>query len=356
MLDYTKGNLLESRTDALVNTVNEVGVMGKGIALMFKERFPEASKAYIDACKDGLIKVGHVYAVPSQQLFPKWIIHFPTKKHWRHSSKLEWIRDGLIDLVRTVSPLGIKSIAIPPLGCGNGGLNWDEVKPLIEEAFTLLPRVDVLVYEPTSQYFNRPKRQGECSFTPARALITAMVGEYLSSGLDCTLLEVQKLAYFLDNSIREIGLEDPLSLDFGANRYGPYTDKLRHLLNAMDGVYLHSAKRINDASPYDHIWVNPPEQHAAREYLASTCAQYLEAIDRASNAISGFESPLGLELLSTIHWLLSKMQVQPTLAGLRNGISRWPGGSGSAARKSKLFDDRIIEMALDKINSFALAV
>jgi len=349
MLDYIKGNLLESRSDALVNTVNEVGVMGKGIALMFKERFPESSKAYSDACKDGLVKVGKVYATPSQQLFPKWIIHFPTKKHWRNPSKIEWIRDGLVDLARTVSQLGIRSIAIPPLGCGNGGLDWDAVKPLIEEAFTMLPRVDVFVYEPTSRYFNKPKQQRPRGLTTARALITVMIGDYLSSGLDCTMLEVQKLSYFLDDCIRHLGLEDPLSLEFVANRYGPYADKLRHLLNTLDGSYLHSAKRINDASPYDYIWVNSPELEEARNYLKANHTPYLAAADLATNSISGFESPLGLELLSTVHWLVYKAKLSPTLSSVKAGISRWPGGVDSASRKSKIFDDRLVEMALDKL-------
>jgi hypothetical protein len=163
------------------------------------------------------------------------------------------------------------------------------------------------------------------------------------------MLEVQKLSYFLDDCIRHLGLEDPLSLEFVANRYGPYADKLRHLLNTLDGSYLHSAKRINDASPYDYIWVNSPELEEARNYLKANHTPYLAAADLATDSISGFESPLGLELLSTVHWLVYKAKLSPTLSSVKAGISRWPGGVDSASRKSKIFDDRLVEMALDKL-------
>jgi len=148
MLRYTQGNLLDASAEALVNTVNEVGVMGKGIALMFRERFPENARVYFEASQAGQVRVGRVLATPAGELFPKWIIHFPTKKHWRNPSGLEWVREGLVDLVRVVKELEIRSIALPPLGCTNGGLAWEQVRPLIEAAAAELPDVDVIVYEP----------------------------------------------------------------------------------------------------------------------------------------------------------------------------------------------------------------
>ena len=129
MTRYTEGNLLEAEAEAFVNTVNEVGVMGKGVALMFSEKFPTMSRQYQHAAKKGQIHVGQMYVTEVDALFgPRWIIHFPTKKHWRHPSKLAWIRDGLRDLVRVIHEHGIASVALPPLGCGNGGLDWDVVR------------------------------------------------------------------------------------------------------------------------------------------------------------------------------------------------------------------------------------
>ncbi|HVQ74452.1 MAG TPA: macro domain-containing protein [Candidatus Binatia bacterium] len=151
MIRYTHGNLLDAQAEALVNTVNEVGVMGKGVALMFREAFPECAKAYQEASARGEVRVGRVFVTRNHSLVgPRWVLHFPTKKHWRQPSRLEWIRDGLRDLIRVVRENGIRSLALPPLGCGNGGLEWSRVRPAIEAALSELPDVDVLVYEPAS--------------------------------------------------------------------------------------------------------------------------------------------------------------------------------------------------------------
>ena len=144
---FTQGNLLEARVDAVVNTVNTVGVMGKGIALMFKERFPENYKAYAAACEAGDVRIGEMFVTAGVELDgPRWIINFPTKKHWRDPSKLEWVRSGLAALKEVIRDRQIKSIAIPPLGCGNGGLDWPIVRALIEDALGGLNEVEILVY------------------------------------------------------------------------------------------------------------------------------------------------------------------------------------------------------------------
>ena len=169
MIKFTQGNILEASTDALINTVNEVGVMGKGIALMFREAFPENSRAYEAACKAGDMHVGTMFVVKERDLTgERWIINFPTKKHWRNPSKLEWIREGLKDLVRVVREKRIRSVAVPPLGCGNGGLEWNQVRREIEAALGELDDVEIVVYEPTTTYQNAPKREGVQSLTPAR--------------------------------------------------------------------------------------------------------------------------------------------------------------------------------------------
>lgn len=351
MLEFTKGNLLDAHAEALVNTVNEVGVMGKGIALMFRERFPAASDAYVKASKAGEVKVGRVLVTPSEELFPKWIIHFPTKKHWRHRSRLAWVRSGLRDLARAVQELRIRSIAVPPLGCGNGGLDWGDVRPLIEEAFAPLGGVEVLVYEPTAAYQNKPKTSGVAALTPARALIAELVRRYASLGLDCTMLEVQKLAYFLQDSIARQGLRDPLDLRFGAHRYGPYADRLRHLLNSLDGSYLHSAKRINDATPYDQVWFDSSKRDVVEQFLRTDAEKYAGALDATEALIDGFESPLGLELLSTVHWLVTRMHVEASVGALRDNLAQWPGGKEAGERKLAIFDDRLLGLALDRLGS-----
>ena len=236
MIRYTKGNLLDAPAEALVNTVNEVGVMGKGIALMFREAFPASAQVYEEACERGDVKVGAMLVTHNDRLMgPKWIIHFPTKKHWRNPSQLQWIRDGLQDLVRVVREHGISSIAVPPLGCGNGGLNWVDVRQEIESALSAIDGIDVLVFEPTTDYMAAPKPRGVEELTPARALVAELVRRYSVLGLECTNLEVQKLAWFLQRALVRLGAPNPLKLKFAADKYGPYADGLRHLLNALDG-------------------------------------------------------------------------------------------------------------------------
>ena len=179
MITYTQGNLLDAPAEALVNTVNAVGVMGRGVALMFKEAFPENFRAYEAACKRNEVKTGHVFATERHQLIgPKWIINFPTKQHWRNPSKIEWIEQGLEDLKRFIVAHKIRSIALPPLGTGNGGLDWSDVKPRIERALGSLQDVDVVVFEPTSKYQNVAKRTGVEKLTPSRALVAELVRRY----------------------------------------------------------------------------------------------------------------------------------------------------------------------------------
>jgi O-acetyl-ADP-ribose deacetylase (regulator of RNase III) len=151
MIRFTHGNLLESDAEAVVNTVNELGVMGKGVALLIRDAFPASAKAYIEASRRGEVRVGRMFLTPANDLLgPKWIIHFPTKKDWRHPSRMEWVRDGLQDLVHVVRENAIRSVALPALGCGAGGLEWTRVRREIELALGGLNDVDVIVYEPTA--------------------------------------------------------------------------------------------------------------------------------------------------------------------------------------------------------------
>lgn len=353
MIRYTQGNLLEADADALVNTVNTVGVMGKGVALMFKEAYPENFRAYASACKAGEVEVGQVFVTERRDLMgPRWIINFPTKQHWRSRTQPEWIESGLKDLRRVIEEYGIRSIALPPLGCGNGGLDWHKVQPLIEAELGSLANTDILVFEPTSKYQNVQKRHGVERLTPARALVSELVRRYWVLGLECSILEVQKLAWFLETSLSDLRLNepDPLDLRFSANRYGPFAPRLTHLLDRLDGSYLQCEKRLADAQPLDLIWFNHDKREKVSTYLASSEAKkYLPALERASEIIDGYQSPLGLELLATVDWILRRMERPAEVEAIRTALREWPGGESAAQRKLRLFDDRMIGFALRKL-------
>jgi len=355
MIKFLEGNLLDAPTQAVVNTVNTVGVMGKGIALMFKEAFPGNFRAYEEACKRNEIRVGHMFVTENLTFEgPRWLINFPSKKHWRQPSKLEWIIEGLKDLRRVVEEKGIQSIALPPLGCGNGGLNWSDVRPEIARALGSLDNVDILVFEPTAKYQNVAKRTGVMKLTPARALVAEMVRRYWVLGIECTYLEVQKLCWFLERTIHEVGLDDPLDLRFVADKYGPYSDRLRHLLNGLDGSYLHCDKRLSDAGPSDTIWFDEERRPYLDVYLKQSDARPLQTIlDRTAQRIDGFESPLGMELLATVDWLIERENCGRTVAEIREGLSRWPAGAAAAERKQRLFDDRLVALALERLTAQA---
>lgn len=353
---FVQGNLLNAETDTLVNTVNTVGVMGKGIALMFKERFPKNYEAYVAACERGEVQIGKMFVTSNDELNgPRWIINFPTKKHWRQPTKLEWVEAGLVALKSVIIEKGISSIAIPPLGCGNGGLDWKVVRPLIETMLGDLQLVDIVVYEPTEKYQNVAKTIGVEKLTPARALIAEAVRRYWVLGIECTLLETQKLAWFLERSINRMNLPDPLDLRFVADRYGPYANRLIHLLNGLDGSYLHSERRLADARPFDTIWFEENKKSRIQLYFKSDEAkQYLPALESMDQLIDGFQSPLGMEALATVDWLIYREGAPRTLEGIRNGIRNWPAGPAHARRKEKLFTDRLLQLALDRLRTIGI--
>lgn len=350
MIHYTTGNLLDADVDALVNTVNTVGVMGKGIALMFKERFPLNMSLYAKACKANQVQTGKVFVTDTGELVgPKWIVNFPTKKHWRSPSKMEWVVDGLEDLRNWIVENEVKSIAIPPLGAGNGGLRWDDVKPKIEEALSSLCDVDVYVYEPTKKYQNVTKKKGVEALTPARAMIAELIRRYWILGMECSLLEIQKLAWLLSRELEREGKPDLLKLRFKPHNYGPYANNLMHLLNALDGSYLGSDKRIPDSDPLDVIHFNDDKKEQLSAYLKSEAKEYLPALENTAKLIDGFESPYGMELLTTVDWLMSKQECDSTVESVKRGIEHWEAGSKWANRKLALFHDAQLEMAIERL-------
>jgi O-acetyl-ADP-ribose deacetylase (regulator of RNase III) len=354
MITFTQGNLLEARAEALVNTVNTVGVMGKGIALMFKERFDENFRRYAAACKAKQVQTGKMFVTTVDEIEgPRWIVNFPTKQHWRAPSRMEWVVVGLQDLRRFLIEQQVKSVAIPPLGAGNGGLEWADVRRHIERELGDLD-INILVFEPTKEYQNVAKRAGVEKLTPARALIAELVRRYWVLGMECSLLEIQKLAWFLERAIERHNPDNnPLKLQFVPHKYGPYANQLDHLLNSLDGSYLHSEKRISDADPLDVIWFDDKRKTIVQTYLKSEAKVYTQALESTAALIDGFESPFGMELLASVDWLLTREHVEPNVTAVREGLRNWRGGQDSAARKDRLFDDRALGIALERLKRTA---
>lgn len=150
MIEVLTGNLLRSAASAHVNTVNTVGVMGAGIARQFREAYPAMYRSYQEACRRGDVRIGQMYLFDRGPTLtrPRWIINFPTKQHWRAPSQLAYLEQGLEDLVRHIRALALPSIALPALGCQNGGLAWSVVEPLIQRALAPLVDVQVQLYRP----------------------------------------------------------------------------------------------------------------------------------------------------------------------------------------------------------------
>jgi O-acetyl-ADP-ribose deacetylase (regulator of RNase III) len=295
------GDLLKENVDAIVNTVNCVGVMGKGIALQFKQRWPKNFKAYEAACKRKEVKPGKMFIYDlGEWAKPRFIINFPTKLHWRGDSKIEYVKAGLHDLVKEVQRLGIKSIALPPLGCGSGGLDWDLVKPLIISAFEKVPGIQVAVFEPAGappaqEMVNLTEKP---AMTPARAAIVTVISIYREMEYGLSHIEIQKLAYFLEKAGQRLNLE------FVKHNYGPYSDRLRHVLKALDGHYIVG---VGDFSSEADISLKPGALAEASEFIRTKGGSELsEQVERVRSLIDGYETPYGMELLATVHWVVTQ--------------------------------------------------
>jgi O-acetyl-ADP-ribose deacetylase (regulator of RNase III) len=302
MIQFLSGDILKSDAEALVNTVNCVGIMGRGIALQFKNAYPENFKAYAAACQREEVQPGRMFVFETGQLTPpRYIINFPTKRHWRGKSRIQDIESGLKALVEVIRARAIRSIAIPPIGSGLGGLDWKkQVRPLIERSLAALHDVDVFVYEPEGAPASdtMAHRRDVPEMTAGRAALIGLMDRYLRGLLDpfVTLLEVHKLVYFM----QEAG--EPLRLRLKAGPYGPYAENLRHVLNAIEGHHVVGYADGGDA-PDKELRLVPGAVNDAGAFLAEHPATR-ERFERVAALIDGFESPAGLELLSTVHWIL----------------------------------------------------
>ena len=345
MIEYKKGNLLEAEAEALVNTVNCVGVMGKGIALQFKQAYPDNFKEYAKACKNNLVMPGKMFIVDTGSMFnPRYIINFPTKRHWKGNSKIEDIQSGLINFVEKLREYGIHSVAIPPLGCGNGGLDWDQVRPLIEEAALKVPDVLFMVYPPNGSPEPDKMRVGteKPKLTRARALLIMLMNLYAAPGYKLSLLEIQKLAYFLQES------GEDLKLSFVKAQYGPYAEHLNHVLQRLEGHYIRGyGDRNRDAEIYLLPEVSTEAEKFLRQFNDGTAVKRLQD---TKQIIEGFETPYGLELLATTGWI---MKHHPDArVDVKRAIDLFRAWN---ERKMKMFKESHIETAwrhLTAINGF----
>jgi O-acetyl-ADP-ribose deacetylase (regulator of RNase III) len=300
MIELTRGDILRADAEALVNTVNCVGVMGRGIALQFRKAFPGNFNSYRAACERGEVQPGRMLVHDLGRLEnPRWVINFPTKRHWKGRSRMEDIEAGLEALVKEVRDRGIRSIAIPPLGCGLGGLDWRQVRPRIEAAFGGLPNVNVLLFEPAGA--PEPKAmvrdRHAPSMTVGRAALVGLVRRYLGAAMDptVTLLEIHKLMYFMQES------GEKLRLHFAKAPYGPYAENLRHVLSAIEGYFLQGYGDAEDR-PDKQIELVAGSWELAEGFLADH-PETLGRFQRVVRLIEGFETPFGMELLSTVAWV-----------------------------------------------------
>jgi O-acetyl-ADP-ribose deacetylase (regulator of RNase III)/uncharacterized protein YwgA len=292
---FKTGDLFLDKSEALVNTVNCVGVMGKGVALEFKRRWPENYKVYKKACDGKKLRPGQMLTFELGNLLEKseqkFIINFPTKDHWRAKSKLEYISEGLEALVLDIKKYKIKSLALPPLGCGNGGLDWNTVRPMMLKRLSELEDVNVSIYEPLKISDDPEYVDTHLKMTTGRAVfLKAIAALETPFGGALDRLSLQKIAYFL----QVMGI--PLNLDFTKNLYGPYSEALKKAVVALENDY----KLITGFQAEREAHVTPAGYAAAEDFLKDDVKS--EAIiDNLSKLVDGFETPYGLELLSTVH-------------------------------------------------------
>lgn len=335
MIAFKVGNILESDAEALVNTVNTVGVMGKGIALAFKKTFPIVFEEYEKSIVNKSIEIGKVQLVKTGTIKPSYVINFPTKQHWRQPSKMEYIQKGMAALVETIKLNQIKSIAIPPLGCGNGKLNWSEVKPLMIQYLQEISNdMEITIFEPG--YSDQTMLQkDEVSLTPARAMLLYLLKEYQVLGYNINLLVVQKLAYFLQR------FGEPLNLDFEKGFYGPYAHKLLHLMKYINGHFIWFKEEEN--KPGSLVTLDKRNYYKVEKYYNELLSD--EQKDRLKNVlllIDGFESPYGLELLATVDFVIQKTGTTD-FDKIQNEIHNW------TTRKKNLMKPVHIQIATQQV-------
>ncbi|WP_316846532.1 macro domain-containing protein [Pedobacter psychrodurus] len=343
-MKYIKGNLLDASTQALVNTVNTVGVMGKGIALQFKERFPLNFKIYLEECKKGSVVPGKLLVVNDGTLEgERTIINFPTKTEWYKKSQYSYIEEGLKDLSRIILEREIKSIAIPPLGCGNGGLKWEKVKPMIEEYMGRLEGVDIIVYEPNDQVKQILKQQDQnkdVKLTPAKAILLYAMFYYDSLGENTSLFIANKLAYFL----QRLGEGNFKRLKFQALHYGPYSVQVEHMVQAMNGKFIRGLEQ-NELKAFEPFELQYTRLAEVSDFVKrELTSDQQNIIKQLVKLLDGFQSALSIEILASLDFVKKE---NPGISKEEAAVSvKW------SERKKKLFKDKYIDIAWEHLLNY----
>jgi O-acetyl-ADP-ribose deacetylase (regulator of RNase III) len=306
MITYHHGNILEAPVEAVVNTVNCVGVMGKGLALLVKQTWPDVFAEYAAAAKRGDIVPGQMHVVRRSTLEkPRFVVNFPTKRHWRAPSSLEDVESGLRDLVWLVREMELPSIAVPALGCGNGGLDWTIVRACIEEAFASMPEVDVWVYPPAAESGSRLSSDVLTQRIVSSAVdstsvtriawqaLGRLLREYQLQTGTVTVLEGQKLAWFL----QFFGV--PLGLHFEKGAFGPFAEELPRLLAEWGESIVSGEVR---SSPLSVIAIRPLPA-TEDECSPDPSPAYVSEVNHVLALSDGFADTYGMELLATVHWV-----------------------------------------------------
>jgi O-acetyl-ADP-ribose deacetylase (regulator of RNase III) len=340
---YTVGNLLEAETQSLVNTVNTVGVMGKGIALQFKERFPKNFKIYAAACKNNEAAIGKMLVVKETVIGgEKIIVNFPTKTDWKSNSKYSYIEEGLKDLVKIIEKYTIKSIAIPPLGCGNGGLEWDKVKELMEQYLNGLSNIDIVIYQPNDAIkaiLQKESEKKEVKLTDGRAMLLYALYTYEKLGEVASVFAANKLAYFLQKS------GENLKLQFEPYTYGPYAQALSKVLYNLNGKYLRGMEQM-EAKPFEPLQLNWEKYDEVENYVQTNLSSgQRQRLDDLFTLIEGFESTLALEILATIQCV---RDADPTVSkqDLFEKVQNW------SDRKKNLIKEEYVDIALEHLSQY----
>jgi O-acetyl-ADP-ribose deacetylase (regulator of RNase III)/uncharacterized protein YwgA len=342
MIKYVTGNLLSAEVEALVNTVNTVGVMGKGIALQFKESYTENYKIYHKACKANEVITGKMLVTATNKFSgPQYIINFPTKTDWRKPSEYSYIEEGLKDLVKVISGLKLNSIAIPPLGCGNGGLNWDQVKIMMESALSQLPDVEVLIFQPddnVKQLLKQQESKKEVKLTAARAMLLYSLFYYEGSGEPASVFVANKLAYFIQRS------GENLKLKFTAHHYGPYSPQVEHVLYALNGKYLKGLEQ-REAKPFEPLIMNYETLDEVKSWVSQQLTpDQRQRLQSVLKLVDGFQSALSLEILATVDFL-SKENPSLTIDEIYSKIEEW------SERKKQLIKKEYVSIAKDHLEN-----
>ncbi|MPS74706.1 MAG: Appr-1-p processing protein [Chryseobacterium sp.] len=339
MIHYITGNLLESDAEALVNTVNTVGVMGKGIALQFKNAFPNNFKKYSEACKNKELNIGQLLVTEENVLSgKKIIINFPTKTNWRLPSEYKYIETGLEELVKIIEEKNIKSIAIPPLGAGNGGLDWNKVKIILEK-YLSQTKAEIFIYEPSTAVKEVLKKE-RVKLTPARAMLLSVLFDLAKNGEFVSEFASEKIAYFL----QKFGAKDAFKLEYKQNFYGPYSGKVKHVLHYLNGSYImgYSSK---DKKPFEELGIVMESEKEVDEFLSKAENNEYKAIaEKTKTFLSGFYSAFGLELLSTIDFIMKEKNITGEKE-IINYLENW-----SNRKKTMFTNPQFVKIAMNKLN------